>query len=654
MKKIYFLLVLLAVCRMPAMFAQSVVSYDWGNPKFEEAPGAMYDTTGAYFLKSINRLEMVYNTDGELEGYQLIHQKVKINNNDALEYFNKISFSLYSFNEIISLKARFIGKNGKVIELDKSHLKTVEGEEGEYKLLAMEGAESGGIIEYFWVRKGYRNLYGSQVLQTGYPKQHVLFEITNPINLRFIAKSYNGCPEMVETFDTVAKTRTLLLDTHDMPALRRERYSFYDANLQRVEYTIGYNYAKNRNRIYNWTQVSQYLADYVTTLQPGEQKPFSSLVKKIKLSGKLSPEGKVRYIESYVKTNFQLIEEKVQGQDISTIPGIATTNYADKLGYTRLFAAIFKHFNIPFELVITCDKTKRRFDKTFDGYNFLDDYLFYFPEIKSFIDPNSMYTRLGVINGDYLGNDALFLKPIQASGIESLMPSAGHIPENDYTKSVHYTKADVKLNPQAPSADYTLVNSFSGHTAIFMQPFMYFADNEAKQRFVDEIQQADKVSNKLLEWTITNDKPDDWFVKPLVITSTLSGDMLVSRAGNDLLFRIGELIGKQVEMYQEKERKLPVEAEATRCYDRILTLEIPDGYEISNPEALKMKVELLENGKAEAYFYSDYTLTGKQLTVKCTEGYKKMWFPAEKYPEYVAVINAAADFNKIVLILKKK
>jgi len=140
-------------------------------------------------------------------------------------------------------------------------------------------------------------------------------------------------------------------------------------------------------------------------------------------------------------------------------------------------------------------------------------------------------------------------------------------------------------------------------------------------------------------------------VKPLVISSTLSGNMLVSRAGNDLLFRIGELIGKQVEMYQEKDRKLPVEAEAARHYDRLLTLEIPEGYAIANPEVLNMKIELIENGQVEAYFYSDYTLSGKLLTVKCTEGYKKARFPVEKYSEYVAVINAAADFNKIVLIL---
>ena len=166
--------------------------------------------------------------------------------------------------------------------------------------------------------------------------------------------------------------------------------------------------------------------------------------------------------------------------------------------------------------------------------------------------------------------------------------------------------------------------------------------------------QIDANSNKLLNWEVANDKPTDWFLNPLIISGALSGDMLVIRAGNDILFKIGEMIGKQAEMYHEKDRVLPIETETTRSYDRELSLEIPDGFEISNLEDLKMKVELIQDGETDAYFYSDYTITDNKLTVKCTEGYKKLFYPVEKYSEYVDVINAAADFNKIVLILKRK
>ena len=654
MKRLFFLFTVFFLVSVAA-YNQSLVSYDWGDALYEDAPGAMYDTVAAAFLKSITRLEMVYNDDGDLDEYQLVHQKIKINNNQALERFNTLSFPLYSYGEIIDLKARFIGKDNKFIELDTTHLKTVDKEEDTYKLLAIEGAQAGGIIEYYWIRKGYRNLFDKHLLQTNYPKRHAAFDITCPYNLRFISKSYNGAPNMVETIDTVKRTRVLALGAYDIPALRSERYAHYEANLQRVEYSVAYNFSYNQDRrIYSRDQSAQYFHKSVATLNSEENKAFISIAKKIKISKKMSTEEKIRVIENYVKTNFQLINESVYGLDISSINGIFATKYADKLGYSRLFSALFKHFDIEFDLVVTCNKSKRKFDNEFDGYNFLVDNLFYFPQIKNFLDPNSIYNRLGIIDTDFVGNEALFYKTVNIGGVESLMPVSGFIPENDYTQSRHSTIINMKINAETPSLEYKIVHSFSNYMAALLQPFMYFVDNEQKILLAEDFLQADKNSNRLINWSISNIKPEEWFVKPLIINGVLSGNMFINRAGNDLLLRIGELIGKQVEMYQEKDRKLPIESETTRCYDRVIELEIPNGYEIINPEALKMKVELIENDNVEAYFYSDYSFSGKKLTVNCTEGYKKIFYPVEKYAEYVAVINAAADFNKIVLILKKK
>ena len=647
MNRILFFSILFAIFSINTVLGQNLLSYDWDEPLFDDSHAATQDTSSAIFLKSITRLEKFYNDDGELESYQLVHQKIKINSNDALELFNTVSFSLSTFSEIVSLKARFIGRDGRVVELDHSHLKTIENEDGVFKLLAIEGAQAGGIIEYFWLRRGYRNLYGNQILQSGFPKQHVVFEITCPANLQFIAQSYNGAPEMVESVDTISMTRTLFLEAHDVPALRSERYSFLEANLKRVEYTLAYNYAYSFDRIYDRAQLAQYFQKYLLSLHPSEERTFKRMTRQIRPPRRLSLEGKIRHIENYVKTNFQLISNKASGLDLSTITGIVTTNYADETGYVRLFAALFNHFDIPYYMVVSCNKSNRWFDSSFDGYNFLDDILFYFPEIDNFLDPNSMYNRLGVIGSEYIGNEALFFKPTG----NFLVSHAGEIPDNDYSKSVHLTVADVKISPQEPLADYTTTHSFTGHTASLLQPLMHFAGNENKVRFVQEILQSNVNNNRLLNWTVANENPSDWFVKPLVISGTLSGDMLVSRAGDYLLFRIGELIGKQVEMYHEKDRVLPIESETARGYDRVLTIEIPEGYRIVNPEILIMSVELVQEGNVEAYFYSNYTLEGNILTVKCTEGYKKTVFPVEKYDDYVNVINAAADFNKIVLIL---
>ena len=89
-------------------------------------------------------------------------------------------------------------------------------------------------------------------------------------------------------------------------------------------------------------------------------------------------------------------------------------------------------------------------------------------------------------------------------------------------------------------------------------------------------------------------------------------------------------------------------------YIREITLEIPEGYTLSNPEVIKMKKELQINGNVEAFFYSDYDISGNKLVITCTEGYKKAGFAPSLIKEYTDVVNAAADFNKITLILVPK
>ena len=59
------------------------------------------------------------------------------------------------------------------------------------------------------------------------------------------------------------------------------------------------------------------------------------------------------------------------------------------------------------------------------------------------------------------------------------------------------------------------------------------------------------------------------------------------------------------------------------------------------------------NGKTEAAFISKYTQKGDEITVDNIEYYNIVNYPLAKFDEYKAVINAAADFNKIVIIVTK-
>jgi hypothetical protein len=53
-------------------------------------------------------------------------------------------------------------------------------------------------------------------------------------------------------------------------------------------------------------------------------------------------------------------------------------------------------------------------------------------------------------------------------------------------------------------------------------------------------------------------------------------------------------------------------------------------------------------------FVSRYELAGNTLKIKIQEDYRNIAYPLEQYEVFKKVINAAADFNKVVLILDKK
>ena len=112
------------------------------------------------------------------------------------------------------------------------------------------------------------------------------------------------------------------------------------------------------------------------------------------------------------------------------------------------------------------------------------------------------------------------------------------------------------------------------------------------------------------------------------------------------------MIGPQSELYSENKRKLEIENNFNRQYNRTISFKIPAGYAIKNPEALKMDVNCLRDKDKIFAFASDYAIQGDKLTIKVHETYDSINHPAAGYEDFRKVINAAADFNKITLILE--
>lgn len=57
--------------------------------------------------------------------------------------------------------------------------------------------------------------------------------------------------------------------------------------------------------------------------------------------------------------------------------------------------------------------------------------------------------------------------------------------------------------------------------------------------------------------------------------------------------------------------------------------------------------------KQKQHLLSKYEKKGNEIIIENTEYYNVLNYPLENFEAYRAVINTAADFNKIVIILNK-
>jgi hypothetical protein len=184
-----------------------------------------------------------------------------------------------------------------------------------------------------------------------------------------------------------------------------------------------------------------------------------------------------------------------------------------------------------------------------------------------------------------------------------------------------------------------------------MQPVKDFYPAEQYQTILKNIAENYSVKTEYKKLTASNDGVENIGKKPFVLDLTFEGKELIQMAGDKYLFSIGQIIGRQMEFYQENKRVLPVEIDYPHFYTRKIKIILPQGATIQNLEKFNMDFKTNINNKTEAAFISNYNKKDNEIVVENTEYYNIINYPLSCFEDYKAVINAAADFNKIVVIL---
>lgn len=582
--------------------------------------------------------------------YKTLHKIIRVNNDEALSSNNRIYIPMYNTIGVMAVKARSITPDGREIILDENNIKELQDEKSGYRIFAIEGAEVGGEIEYYFTQKMHGSSFGVELFQYDYPVNRFDFRISTPENLEYDFNVVND-PGAVSQVDTTDQGNVYTFTAVDIPALYNEDFSSYDASRKRIDFKLAYNSVAGKGRLFTWGDAGKRIYDQVCLREKEEEKQLKKFMKSLNLSGGNSWDNFLK-AEHYLKSNLML--EKEAGGDASKIDFVLKNRYGSPLGFTRIYAALASQLGLDYEIVVSCDRFSKNFDPDFDSWSYLDDFLIYFPDQDLFLSPESTSFRVGTIPADYLTNYALFIHPERIQDFIYPISRIDQIPAPGFEENFDNLDIVVNFMSDLGGNQVTVSRSYKGYMAEYYKAALPILEEEQKKQMLNEIVKylAPDAEIESLETLQADLDYKDW-KQPFIVKSDFTTKGYIQLAGNTLLFKAGELIGPQSEMYQESERKMDIVNDYNRGYLRKITINIPEGYTIQNPDDLTLKEQVFEGERLIFNFDSNYELKGDQLDITIEEWYDQIHYPKEKFEDFRRVINAAADWNKVVLVMKK-
>ncbi|WP_029269015.1 DUF3857 domain-containing protein [Flavobacterium sp. KJJ] len=641
-----------ALLSTSVFFAQdySFKNYDWNEKETKIEVPKKYETEKEIILSRNVKIEVVVNKNTATQ-YRLIHEKKYINSDDAIERNNKVYIPFGDEENVLITKVRVILKNGKVINLDKKDIKEeVDQEKGmKYNYFALNGLEKGALIEKLYIIEEAPDLKGNTIkMQDQYPIADFNFELIAPAHLVFKTKSYNGLSEPVLDEKKIENKKVWSISEKDITALKDdEAYSNWDVKLKLFRYKLDANLFSGGKNLNNFKEYATTTYERVNpVLDKKQEKAIATFCSSIPDSK--DPQEQIWNIENKIKKTI-IYDKYIDSKE--NLSDVISTKQANSLDIIKLYVAVFKYFKVEQNLVFTTSRYKVPFDKDFESYENLNDFLFYFPGIKKYLSPTEIEYRLPLFP-NYLGNNnGLFIKEKVFAGVSMGIGEINfiEIPGTEITHDFMDITVDFTKDLENPLI--TSHMTYGGYSGMNFQPIKDFVSADQYKTMLKSISENYTLQSEYKTLTTENDGTEFIGKQPYKLNLTFDGKDMIQKAGGNYLFSVGQTIGRQMEFYQENKRVLPIEIDYPHYYTRKIKIILPDGAKIKNLDKFVMNFKTDLNGKTEAAFTSNYAQNKNEVTIENTEFYNIINYPLTSFEQYKAVINAAADFNKIVVIV---
>ena len=616
--------------------------------------------------------------------YYTEHRIVKVLDDRGIDNFNTLDFPVGGGTRVPLVKARTILPNGKVREIAQDMIKVTRNPSGYWSIIiAMEGVEKNAEIEYLIREIMPWTPFGSEEFQYSIPVLSARFTMSYPKELVFAEKGYNGFPDVKDTL--INSRRHMDVTVYDIPKLKHEPDSYYDLRRMRMEYRLDHYNFENQNdsrRQNTWNDLGKDIYDNYYKITDKERTAVNLYLSELGVKPNGSELENIKKIENGIKTGilqygFVDYDERKQvlaTQSLRSIslydPGfddtknvldsIITKRAATPYGIIKLFVACFVQAGIDHELGVTGDRQERMFDSKFENWDDLEYYLIYFPGLNKYLSPTSTYLRYPMLPEEILSNKGVFCT-IPANGIPTgPLSEIRTIPAPPAGENQSNIAAAVSfINDMDAQIDISY--SFTGYNSTSLRETLATEPKEKEKDLIKEIVTIAQKPEDILKYTISNEGFNNYCNnKPLEITTTVNTSNLTEIANKDYLFKVGEIIGHQQELYNDDERKLPVDIDYPHAQTRTITINLPVGAKVLNPEVLRMHADYVNSEiKPVISFNSDYTLTpdkknGDKLVITVNESYNQLHFSPYEYARYREVVNKAADFYKVAILISPK
>jgi hypothetical protein len=683
---LYFLLLV-------KIFAQTELEktlnkYNWTNvePEFKTniVPEKWVNESAVILAFS---LDYVYQPGSEKIN---IHYRVKLQDKAAVTEYSEMAFDKNISNKtnikstsyyIVGVKV--IKPSGSEKELDLSKaVKTDAGSNKDLKI-AVPDLEPGDIVDYYIAVKkesfSSPNFSENDILEERYPvvKRTISFKI--PSHIHFYSYSYNGAPEF--TKDNFGKENL---------------YTLKDTMREKApELLWSYNHRTSPEIRYRIAPAS---STYYFGSTPNQKRIARDLLNNYDINY-----SDIGFIEDYMKGNFK--DEKNSVKIVNEVYQLLRNpiylkayfnieqgnpmevNYVPELFFS-LFSKYLLKRKISHEIIVMPARSSGPFDELIDlsSCELLIKVNTSPPLFISRPKPFTIVNELPYLCEGMKGVSKGFLNSEDLpTDTDSLRISS---PEDNSTLS----KLNVKLNEEDNSKINVKRNVLSkGYNKNYHQHMVFtnydylkeydlpkfqvqsshlFRDllkqnNIEKQKFEQRLKQdydeRDARIKKDLETEMDVQLSDYknlsvksigmWDHTPNVeYTDEFTLENLTRKAGSNLIIELGRLIEKQTEVKElQRVRTRDIYMPYPREFLNEIALQIPEGYAVEGLEKFNKKISNNQGG-----FVSAAWLEGNTLMIRTKKYYNKNYSPASEWPKILEFLDAAVEFHKEKILLKKK